>query len=257
MNITGESLIGRKVFFLNPHSVMQEQLVEVIFQAEYEVYLIRDHIKAHRLLARFPDSILFVNVDERVHGVDWMTYISDFLTNPATKSTRIGVLSYNENPELAKRYLMELSIPCGFVRLRLGLRESARILIQALEANEARGKRKHVRVSISRDTIVTFNVKMGRTLLRGYIRDISVAGMACHFERSVPETGETLEDIQLNLRGAIARVAGAVAGMRSTSEGRLYVIVFAQNDDGDSRHKIQSFVYATLQAQMDRLIQTL
>ncbi len=254
----GSAAAGRKVFFLYPHSVMQDQLLQLIFQAEYEVYLLRDHEKARGLLAKFPDSILFVNIDERVRDFDWFHYVRTLMDESATSSVKVGILSYNEDPQLARRYLMELSVPCGFVKLKIGLAESARILLSVLEANEAKGQRRHVRALIPDGTSVTFSIKTERQLLSGRIRDISLAGMACYFDDTVELANDSrLNDLQLNLRGGIARVVGRVAGSRKTPEGVMYVILFEIPDLGETKRRLHAFIYNTLQSQMDRMLQAI
>ncbi|HUX13430.1 MAG TPA: PilZ domain-containing protein [Spirochaetia bacterium] len=244
---------GRKVFFLYPHSVMQEQLIQIIFHAEYEAYLIRDHVKVVRLLADFPDSILFVNIDERIRELDWKIFVEQLMSSPATASVRVGILSYEEDPALVRHYLMKLMAPCGFIKLKIGLAESARILLSVLEVNEARGKRRHVRAVLSDESRITFNIKVGHLLVSGLIRDISLAGMACQFDEAQDVAqGTRLSDIQLNLRGAIVRISGTVAGSRETPDGPTYVILFEVPEIGEARRRVHTFIYNTLQAQMDR-----
>lgn len=243
---------GRPVFFLYPPSVLQEQLVSIVVQAEYEVYLLKDHTRARKLLSQYRDAILFVNIDERIRDGDWPDWVRQLMQDPQTSSVRVGVLSYNSDPDLARHYLIELAVPCGFIRLKLGLKESAKILLKVLEANEARGKRKHVRAAIPHNAKVSFNVRSGRELYRGRIRDISVVGMACYFDVSVPlSAGDDVDDLQLNLRGKHISLSGSIAGVRRTESGPLYVIMFGGSLDSDVRRRLHLFIHETLQSAMD------
>jgi hypothetical protein len=244
--------IGRAVFFLYPPSVLEEQLVQLVVQAEYEVYLLKDHRKAVRLLSGYPNAILFVNIDEKIRDTDWETYVTRLMQSKGTAGVRIGILSYNSDPDLARHYLIDLSVQCGFIQLKLGLKESARILLAVLEANEARGKRKYVRAPIPNTARTTFNVKSGRSLYRGRIRDISSAGMACLFD-SEPgyKAGDTVDDMQLNLRGRHVGLSGTVVGVRMTAEGQLYVIMFSPDTELKTRQRLFDFIHDTLQSQMD------
>ena len=133
---------GRKVFFLYPHSVLNEELLVEILENEYEIYCIRDHEAAARVAAAWPGSIVFVNIDEGLRELQWEAWIRHLIDAPETASTRLGIMTYNPNPELAHKYLMELMIPCGFIQLKLGLAEGKRIILKTLEANEARGRRR-------------------------------------------------------------------------------------------------------------------
>ncbi len=240
------------MFFLYPPSVFEEQLVQLVVQAEYEVYLLKDHRKAPRLLASYPTAILFVNIDEKIRDMEWERYITALMKNSATAGVRIGILSYNSDPDLARHYLIDLSVPCGFIQLKLGIKESARILLTVLEANEARGKRRYVRAPVPPGAKVAFNVKNGRSLNRGTIRDISAAGMSCRFdERPGYEVGAALDDIQLNLRGRNIVLSGSVAGVRDTPEGPLYVVLFSKSTESLVRSKLHGFIHETLQTEMD------
>ncbi len=249
------TIAGRKVFFLYPHSVLQEQLMELIFQAGYEVYLLREHTKVKRLLSRYPGSILFINIDERIRDTSWEVYVRQFTGPENTYDIRVGILSYNDDPQLARRYIMEMSVQCGFIRLKLSLAESAKILLSVLEANEARGTRKFVRLAVPEDKHITFNVRRDHAFVSGRILDLSVAGMAAAFvDEQDLHPGDTVEDIQLNLRGSIVRVAGKIAGTRKSGDRLIHVILFEIDDAGESRRKLRTFIYASLQAQMDKVL---
>ena len=39
------------------------------------------------------------------------------MKHDATKSVRIGILTYNEDRILAEKYLLTIGVPCGFVVL--------------------------------------------------------------------------------------------------------------------------------------------
>ncbi|TVQ38110.1 MAG: PilZ domain-containing protein [Spirochaetaceae bacterium] len=245
---------GREVFFLYPPSVLQEQLLSIVVQAEYEVYLLKDHVRARKVLRDYPDAIVFINIDEKIRDGTWEQWVAEMMTDPQTASVRVGILSYNNDSQLARRYLLELSVPCGFIQLKLGITESARILLKVLEANEARGQRKHVRAVIPPGAKVWFNVRSGRSIYRGRIRDLSAVGMACYFDDPVPwEVSDELADLQLNLRGQPVSLSGTVAGVRTTDTGRLFVIMFASVDSA-TRLRLYRFIHTTLQAAMDARI---
>ena len=70
------------------------------------------------------------------------------MASPDTGSVQIGILSYNEDRELAEKYLMDIGVQCGFIKLKLGLQESIAIILKTLEATEARGNRKYVRAKL-------------------------------------------------------------------------------------------------------------
>ena len=85
---------GRKIFFLYPHSVIQDDLVDELIMQGFEIYILRDHKRARKLIERFPGSIMFINIDEKLEEPEWETYIREIQENPSVK-TRLGILSYN------------------------------------------------------------------------------------------------------------------------------------------------------------------
>ena len=246
---------GRKVFFLYPHSVIQEDLVEHIVQNEFEVYLVNNHTKMIDILKKYPDSILFINIDARLKEHEWEQYVRRIMNDPATGDIQIGIMTYNEDKELAKKYLMDIMVSGGYIQLKLGLKESTKIILKTLIANEARGKRRFVRAACPTNIVNEFNVGIREKMYSGYIKDISSAGMACYFYESLDLSPKTpLERMQLKLKRRIVMVNGIIAGKRQDKDGIVYVILFTQYVSTDAKQKITNFVHKTLQADMDRLL---
>jgi hypothetical protein len=250
--------LGRKVFFLYPHSVIQQELIDYIIQNEFEVYLVYDHMKMARLLERYNESILYINIDEKLEEEEWEEYIRNLQNNEKTAEVQIGILTYSRDDTLAKKYLMDLMVGAGFVQLKLGMKESARIILKTLMVNEARGKRKFVRAKCPRNNPVEFNIQEGDQVREGLIHDISKAGMACRFYQQVSLPLKTsLERIQLKLRGRLVMVSGIVAGKRETEEGELYVILFTSYVSQEGGKRISAFIYNLLQTEMRRELESL
>ena len=180
--------------------------------------------------------------------------------NPDTQGVRIGVLSYYEDIKKIEKYVMKMMVPCGFIRLKLGLKECKNIIIKALEANEARGTRRHVRINCEDMASVYFSIKSNYKLIQGYIYDISSVGMACGFDKDVElflRKNSVVEDIQLQLRGNLCLLSGKVAGIHHDKEKNIkYVVMFDKMSD-DDRKKIYNFIAKCLQENMDKEIEKL
>jgi len=248
--------LGKKVFFLYPHSVIQEDLVQHISINEFEVYLVNDHSRLVRVLGKYPNSIIFINIDEKLKESEWESYIRALMENEKTKNVQIGILTYNEDKELARKYLMDLMVPGGYIQLKLGLKESTKIILQTLMANEAKGKRKFVRARCPNNVTTEFNVELMGSMRNGYIKDISTAGMACIFQGDLDLPAKTpLNRVQLKLRSRIVMISGVIAGKRQSPEDTLYVVIFTEYISGDAKQRISDFVYRTLQAEMKREIE--
>jgi len=248
--------MGKKVFFLYPHSVIGEELLEQILKEEYQVYFLKDHAKVPRLLAEYPGSILFANLDTGMEEKGWDRFIRGLMADPATKCTGIGVLTYNNDPELSAKYLMEIGIPCGFVLLKQGLREATAIILKILEANEARGRRRYVRARCG-DGAARFNAKHMGQILQGEILDISSVGMACRFQGGDGLKPDTqLDDMQLRLKGVLCRASGKLMGATRESPDRK-VLLFSQPLPEESLSKIRRFVSISLQDEMEGILKKL
>jgi hypothetical protein len=244
---------GKKVFFLYPHSVMQKEMLNILIEHEYEIYLINDHKKIVKVIEFFKDSILFINIDEILAINVWEEYIKAIMHTEKTKSTQIGVVTYNNDRELAKKFLMELMVPCGFIILNLGIDRSLPILLKMLTANEAKGRRKYIRALTSESENTKFNISVKQTVLSGRILDLSIAGMAVLFDEDA-ELQPKLEisDIQLILRGIICRVSGVVVGAREGNK-RCYIFLFTYIDD-KTKTKIHAYIHKRLQEIMDDVL---
>jgi len=246
---------GKKVFFLYPHSVVEETLLNAIIKNEYEVYLVKDHEKIKRVLADFPDSILFINIDGELEEPEWAAYTQNLKEDPKTAQVRVGILTYNDDKELAKKYLLDLMVPCGFVILKLGIEQSSIIILKMLEANEARGKRKYVRAVCPQGS-AELNIKAAKGGVdSGVVANLSSVGMACTFSGGLEfNIGTKFSDIQLRLKGMICMLSGVIIGKR-LQEGvlPLYVVMFDPSSiAAETKAKIHQYVYSTLQAEMNK-----
>lgn len=250
-----ENIFGKKVLFLNPHSVIQKDLIEEIIKYEYEVYIVNDHRKAIRIIEKYNNSILFINIDSMLKEKEWEEYVRNIMSNPVTSKVMIGILSYNENPQLIEKYVMQLMVPCGYIVLKLGLAESLEIILKVLETAEAKGRRKFVRAKCADSLNVGFNAKIRGKIFEGSINDISSAGMCCtfndpdlNFNKELP-VGLYLRDIQLKLKGIIVMVEGKIVAVRKLD--KIYYVIMFENIDMIKRNKIQLFIHNFLQEKLD------
>ncbi len=248
---------AKKVFFLYPHSVIQQELVKDLVANEFEVYLVADHEKLRVAVPEFEQPIVFINIDENMQQDEWQNFIEEMI-NSSDNTAQVGIVTYNEDPSLAQYYLMELMIPCGFIKLKLGLDQSREIILKTLEANEAKGRRKYLRMDCWEYKNTEFNVSVQGRLCNGKIRDISSVGMAFIFDDDISLSKNTVvSDIQLKLKGKIARVSGPVIGARVIPEGTVYVLIFDKRTDPSTKSRIHTFIHEALQEQIQLKLSSL
>ncbi len=246
-----EAADGKKVFFLYPQSVIQDELIAFLLKNEYEVYFLKDHIKARKIFRKFDNSICFINIDDGLKESEWEEYIASLRSDSEIKGVQIGILSYNNDPKLMEKYLIDIGVECGFIRLKLGVKQSTDIILKALEANEAKGRRKFVRVNCENDPRVVLNFNYKDTSYEGQIIDISSVGTACRFPDKIPIENKTvLNKIQLNLRGSLVQVDGIILSRRHDNE-KILVIIFNPRPKGADLEKVHKFLHKTLQKLID------
>ena len=130
--------MGRKVFFVYPPSVVREELITRLIDNEYETYMIKDIKRAEILLEKYPTSICFVNIDTGMTEPEWELWIRKIMREPKFSGVGIGIVSYNNNDRLQKKYLMDIGIQCGYIKLKLGRDESIKILLLHLRQTKRR-----------------------------------------------------------------------------------------------------------------------
>jgi hypothetical protein len=244
-------LTGKKIFILYPHSVIQEEMLDILIMAGFEAYVIHDHKRAVKLLIRFPESIMFINIDEGLSEAEWESYIRGIQESPKTKDCKLGILSYNTDQKLMQKYLMDIAVPCGYIQLKLGIKESTRIMLSALEANEARGRRKFIRADCAGEANATVNIKDPMGIYYGKILDISAAGIAAQFDKiGNYAVNDLIKEVQLKLRGALALVNMIFMGKRADN---VCVLLFDAKMGQDQKLVVHRFIKYILQHYIDNL----
>ncbi|GHV38373.1 hypothetical protein AGMMS49546_08660 [Spirochaetia bacterium] len=244
---------GKKVFFLYPNSVIQDELLSVLIMAGYEIYTMRDHTRAYQVLAHFNDSIMFINIDRGLEEPQWEVYIKEILNNPKTKNCRLGILSYNSDHKLMEKYLMDIGVQCGYVQLKLGLKPSTQILLNVLEAVEARGRRRCIRANCEDEINSTVNIKKEDRLLNGKLVHISVAGISVRFDKAVSfKDNERLTDFQLRLWGMPITVQATVRGT-CQGQANVWIFLFEPGMRDEDKETIYYFVRYCLNRYMEHL----
>jgi hypothetical protein len=248
-----ETDLGRKVFFLYPPSVIRDELIRRLLDQEYEVYMLKDIKVIDKLVRKYPDAICFANIDSGLDEAQWEEWIRKTVSDPVLGRLGIGIVTYNQDEALQKKYLMDIGIQCGFVKLKLGLEESTKILLATLAANEAKGRRKYVRANCVHDAISGINVREGPIQATGKLRDISVIGFSCVLDPD-PEfrKNTVLHDIQLKLRATLVRTQAVILGSRQEGDRTVYVMIFPPSLDGVSRDKIRTYIQSSLQSEIER-----
>lgn len=243
---------GKKVFFLYPHSAVEDYFHLFLIKNEFEVYLLRDHHYLEPLLAKFPTSIVFLNIDEWFKEEEWLQLTQKLTQN--FPDLVIGVFTAHNNPTLSQRYLIDLGIKGGFITLRSGMENARQTILKALLVNEARGRRRYIRVRPVEGT-ATFNIKYRGELATGVVYDISSVGISAAFDKEIYDFPENtlLRDVQIMFRGLRVKV-NLLISIKRAQPGKktTYVMMFGEDTLPTDREKISTIILRGLQYDLEK-----
>jgi hypothetical protein len=247
-------IMGKKVFFLHPSAFVRNSIIDDLIQQEFEIYLVKDEAKLQNALRKYPDSIVFVCIDEVLSPPQWEKWIRETEDNKVTKDVSIGIISNTLNEDVQKHFREVCRIPCGFITIKSD--KDAKTLVNALNAAVAKGRRKYVRTNTRGDNKTTINLPMKDDYVTGEIRDISVVGLSCAFSQDTSLKKNALfKDMQVKLHSTLIKAEGIVYGSRKEEIETIYVFLFTEKTDPSVRAKIRTFIQKDLQSKMDEVLQ--
>ncbi|MDR0877199.1 MAG: PilZ domain-containing protein [Treponema sp.] len=245
-------LLGKKIFFLHPSAVVQNDIAAELIQQEYEVYTAKDHVNLRRVLKKYPDSIVFVDIDEQMPEKDWEAWIRGVMSDPETSRVGIGILSVKDDEVIQRKYINSVRVQCGYTVLKSDLKISINQILDILKAVDAKGRRKYLRANTENETTTTINLPVNGTFVNGTIKDISVVGLSCAFTEDPELVKNTLfKDVQVKLQSMLLKVEGIVFGSRMDGLAKIYVLLFTQRIDPEVRTKIRKYIQQNFQSKMD------
>lgn len=245
-----QSIHGRKVFFLYPTVSVQKQIVTELAQNEFEVYVSKNHTHLSHVLKKYPDSVVYINVDEGLKEQEWLKWINTVTT--VSKDILIGIFCSNNDDEYKEKYTSNSHVKCGYFINKVDMSNTINSVIEVLNLLNVKGRRKYVRVSPEKDSPATVNMPYGGDYIVGSVRDVSSVGISVVFEQDPEFTKNTLcKDIQLKLQPMLLKVEAVVLGSRADNNEVLYVFLFTQRIDPDVRVKIRKYIQTSLQQKMD------
>ena len=242
---------GKKIFFLFPTVAVENKIIAELVQQEYEVYVAKNKDTLKKVLINYPDSIVFIDINEQISEAEWEAWIMSVKNAPETKNISIAIVTNNEDEKIKRKYLMTVKV-AGYTVLKFDLDKAILHIIEILHSADAKGRRKYMRATTSRDVNATLNMPINGRFVKGQIRDISVVGISCTLEGNPEISKNTLfKDIQVKLQTSLLKVEGIIIGSRMEESERIYVLLFTQRIDPDVRTKIRKYIQHNLQTKMD------
>jgi hypothetical protein len=244
-------IVGKKVFFLCPSVQMQNQIIDELTQQEFEIYAVKDSARLTRVLKKYNDSIVYVNLDDNSYKSELEKWIEAIVSSVPT--VKLGVFSSSTDEEYKNKLIKKFNITCGFINIKLDMSKAAQKIIETLDGMNVKGRRKYLRASTEHENTATINLPHDGNFIKGTIKDVSVVGFACVFDRDPPLKSKTLyKDIQLRLQSMLLKAEAVVFGSRDDSGNKIYVLVFnTQKISPDVRAKIRKYIQQNLQHKID------
>ena len=257
-----------KTFFVAPDlALITQEFLEMAFYHGFESYVVMEdqHLdiadKVVALAKRFPEHIFFFFIDKG-GTLEYWTILVASLQKALGDQFRIGVLYKNAsgtdfNAKVQKLFLMSIGISCGCIPMTFSVPKNQSLLLGVLQANQAEGRRKRVRILCS--SKYTFNVTYAGMSFHGELYDLSVSHFSCHFADTDPklEKEDVIKQIQLRLAGFLCMVDAVVALKRDEAGKILYVFVFRDSHNRDRlesamRLKINKLICDNYTARMEQ-----
>lgn len=236
-NTFNEIVKGRKTFFFVPDvSLFPENYLEDFLLRGYEAYFINNNKmcslldQVDSIMKTFKDCILFFNIDFPIADIDWPTFIRNVQTRYGDHAI-IGVLYTSGQSESAKTklkvlYLYDIGIKGGCVQLEYRKDENFKIIETILRANDANGRRKHVRAICTTSCFISFLYEGEQ--YAGKLNDISLSHFSCtlsHVDTPIPMYTK-ISDIQLTIKGRRVITDAILCEIRNST----YIFMFTTKD---------------------------
>lgn len=247
--------MGKKIFFINPTHSLRDEFLENIFKNEFELYLLEGTDKLDKLLKLFPDVIIFINIDLGMSHSEWIEFIRDL--KKRHNNCVIGVFSKSNSSSLSKTLLYDIGITGGYIVLEQDNWKSAELINRVLEANEARGRRKNVRLDFHKnESRNDLNVKIFTELgfnYNGVIESCSSRGILVSLSKREIKPDDNVTNVLFTLKDVEFHITGYLL---KRFEGGKYFISFEDISSYD-KELIQSYIFDSLQKSFAELLNKL
>jgi len=241
---------GRKIFFLYPTVSVQNQIITELIQNEYEAYIAKDHSRLSYALKNYSDSVIYINIDEKMPSQEWEKWIGGILT--VCPNLKIGIFSNNNEDEFREKFVQQNHVTCGYIFQKVDMTKAVSVVLDKMNELNIKGRRKYLRASTEREANATINIPYGGEFLHGMIKDISTVGFSCVFDQAPTLAKNSLiKGIQLKLQTNLLNVEAVVYGSRDENEQKIFVMLFTQRVDSDVRSRIKKYIQGNIQNKMD------
>lgn len=243
-------MFGRQVFFLNPPLSVENSIIPVLKNNDYEVYVIRECNCAKPILRAHENAICFIFIDDELSLDAWYNFIKSFEYDPALKSIFLGVISIKAKPKDQERFLLNLKLPGGFVMLEKNMEAVVENIQGILELNGAKGVRKCIRLELLDNKDVNGYFTNGTTLYSFRLVNISELGFAAQVPIKMSPIfakGRVISNVSITMKRFSFVCTIVVFKTSIVNDSCLVVAMLHPETSSSVKKKIHDFIYDTLE----------
>lgn len=251
-------LFGRKVFFISPSYVIDKYLIEKLRQNEYEAYILRDIKKVKGLLAKFPDSMCFINIDEGFSYSAWFNFMKSFQLSQELSGIYLGILSNSATWEDKDKFLMNIKLPGGFNQFDK-TETFLNDFMKILDLNGAKGRRKFLRLDTRGLNDVSGYMNSEGKLFAVNIKDLSSAGFAITYRQelmSLFQKNTLIRDMSLSVGRKTMICSCIVFNTQANPDGTAMSVLMLTNENPEeTKIYIRNFIFEKYGRQMESIME--
>lgn len=246
---------NRKVFFLHPQAVIQDDLVNGLIEENYECYLIRNASSAKTALRAHPDGVLLIQVDSGLTEEQWFTFAGEIKDSPTMNGATLAVLSIKAEDSIRERFMVAGSpFEECFTYSGFNYDKSLDSIRSFLDANKARLPGNQIRGVAPEDFGASIVFVRDSERYEGSLRDITIVGMTCRLgQESLLPSEVPVQNIVISYGSKQFSVSGKIAGKHGKEEA-LHLILFEEWCKEEKRAEIYELIHDCLQAEMKGVI---
>jgi hypothetical protein len=191
---------------------------------------------------------------------EWFNFIQSFQKDEKLKTIFVGLMSAVITKQQHERFLMNLSLPGGFIMLT-EFKGSALIekIVGILDLNGAKGRRKYLRWDCTAsDTPINGYFANGSQLLQVSIVNISSVGFVCYYPASYGDAlkkNSLIPSFSITLgRRSIVTPSVVFQTKRVDATKFISIMLFSKHVGQDDRKVIKNFVFDQLQDRFEKLV---
>ena len=252
-------LFGRKIFFVSPSYIMEKYLIEKLRQNEYEAYILKDIKKVKNVLAKYPDSMCFINIDEEFSYSAWFNFMKSFQESPAISGIYLGIITDSATWEDKDKFIMNVKLPGGFNQFD----KTEKFLtnfIKILDLNGAKGRRKYLRLDTRGAEDVSGYMTSQGKLYSINVKDISSVGFAITYKQEIIDLFQKntlIRDLCISVGRKSMVCSCIVFNTQPNPDGTAMSVLMLTNENPEeTKTYIRNFIFEKYGRLMNSVIET-